>query len=148
MDIGFYHCTRAAPVAVLPKLAVKALRAGHRVLVHIGDPAQADAVDDVLWTFDQDSFLPHGIAGTEHDSEQPLLIADSFEGANAADLAIAMAGRLPGEEAGFRRVLFLFDGNDEDVVTAARQHWKALSDRDGVAIAYWAQGERGWEKRA
>ncbi|MEO0501435.1 MAG: DNA polymerase III subunit chi [Pseudomonadota bacterium] len=145
MQVGFYHCTRNAPLAVVPRLAAKAVAAGHRILVHAG-PA-ADDVDEALWAFDPGSFLPHGRAGGDDDANQPILIADGFDGANAADLAIAMAGRLPGADAGFARVLYLFDGGDDDAVAAARRHWKALSARDDVEAVYWAEGERGWEKR-
>ena len=148
MDVGFYHCTRAAPLTVLPKLAMKALEAGHRVLVNAPDPAQAEAVDEHLWTFDPGSFLPHCRAGGEYDADQPLLIADSFDAANGADLAIAMGARLPGSDAQFSRVLYLFDGGDEEAVATARRHWKALSARDNVLATYWAQEERGWQKRA
>ncbi len=147
MNVAFYHCTAATPEAVLPKLALKAVEAGHRVLVHAAEKAQAEAMDETLWTYDPDSFLPHGIAGGGQDADQPLLIADSFEPVNGADLAIAMSGRLPGGDSGFARVLYLFDGNDESALQAARQHWKALAEREGVETAYWAQGERGWEKR-
>ncbi|MGB3721689.1 MAG: DNA polymerase III subunit chi [Pacificimonas sp.] len=147
MNVGFYHCTRAAPEAVLPKLAIKAVEAGHRVLVHSTDQAQAEAVDELLWTYDQNSFLPHGCAGGESDAEQPLLISAEFDPVNHADLAIAMSGRLPNGDSAFARVLYLFDGNDQDAVRSARQHWKALAERDGVDATYWAQGERGWEKR-
>ncbi|EMD84368.1 DNA polymerase III chi subunit [Pacificimonas flava] len=147
VEVGFYHCTRAAPLAVLPRLVQKAAEAGFRVLIQSDDPAVRDAVDGALWTFEADSFLPHGLAGGEHDAEQPVLIAEGFDPANGARIALAIGGGLPPADAGFERILYLFDGNDNDALSRARRHWKALSARDGVTPVYWQQAERGWQKR-
>lgn len=147
MKVDFYHCTRTKPADVVPALAEKALAAGHRILVHEPDASARDALDERLWTYDPDSFLPHGTAGGPHDAEQPLLIADSFGVRNGADVLIAMGRTLPGDGAGFARILYLFDGGDEEELGAARAHWRALSAREGAEAAYWAQGERGWAKR-
>ncbi len=48
--------------------------------------------------------------------------------------------------AAFARVLYLFDGSDEDALAAARAHWRALKGREGVEPVYWTQGEKGWQK--
>ncbi|MGB7404225.1 MAG: DNA polymerase III subunit chi [Pacificimonas sp.] len=147
MDVGFYHCTRAEPLAVLPRLAAKAHQAGQRVLVHAVDDRLAEEVDERLWTYDQASFLPHGRAGDEHDTEQPILLSNNFARPNKAAVLMSMSGQLPPDDAGFDRVLYLFDGNDDDAVARARHHWKALTARDGMTLTYWAQDERGWKKR-
>ena len=151
MDIGFYHCTRSTPEAVVPKLAEKALAAGERVLVRTADREQAERIDEALWTYDAGSFLPHGRAGGDHDADQPLLIAEDFgaeEGtANGATIVMVVGGGLPPAGSVFQRVLFLFDGNDEEALGLARRHWKALAEREDTVSVYWAQGERGWEKR-
>ena len=147
MEVGFYHCTRGAPLAVLPRLAEKAVEAGYRLIVNTGSAAASEEVDEALWTYDAASFLPHGLSGGEHDAEQPILISGSFDAANGARLAVALAGAIPAADAGFERVLYLFDGNEGEAVERARRHWRALANREDVGAVYWQQCERGWEKR-
>lgn len=141
-EIGFYHCTRSKPFDVVPVLAHKAIEAGHKVAVHADDAALA-VLDDLLWTFDAGSFLPHG---RDNPAMQPVLLTNAFEPANGGDLLIAAGGKLPGDPAVFARVLYVFDGNDEAAVTTARAHWRALAGLDGVTPVYWTQGERGWQR--
>ena len=148
MDVAFYRCTREGPVAVLGKLAEKIAATGHRAIVQADDAALREDIDRQLWTADAASFIPHGQAGGDHDADQPILIAPDFSDANGARIAVAMSSRLPGLDAGYERILYIFDAGDEDSLNAARKHWKALSGREDVTPVYWKQVERGWEKQA
>jgi DNA polymerase-3 subunit chi len=146
VQIGFYHCTSRRPRDVLPALVTKALEAGHRVAIHSSDGAELDSLDSWLWTFDPASFLPHG---RDNEADQPVLLTPHFEPANKADVLIAVGGQLPGHPEAFARVLYLFDGTNEDDVATARAHWRALSAREDTTPVYWTQGERGgWSKKA
>ncbi|MEE4350778.1 MAG: DNA polymerase III subunit chi [Pacificimonas sp.] len=149
MEIGFYRCVRSTPSEVLPQLAQKALDAGFRISVKARDAEAVERLDEILWTFRADSFLPHAPADGNllHDEIQPCLIADKFLITNAATLAISMSAGLPPENYGYERALLLFDGNDSEELAAARQHWKALEGREGLTRTYWMQGERGWEEQ-
>lgn len=140
MHAAFYHATGASADALVPPLAARALAAGHRVLVRCSDRARLEALDRALWTFEPASFLPHGLAGGEHDARQPCLLAyDEAPPANGADLLILMEPPLPAD--GFVRVLLVFD---EATLAPARAAWKAWA---GPAT-YWRQGAQGWEKAA
>ncbi len=56
------------------RVAEKAWRLGHRVYLHTEDRRQARRLDDLLWTFKQNSFLPHAIDGESPDPEPAVLI--------------------------------------------------------------------------
>ncbi len=43
------------------KLCEKAFMQGHQVYIHVDSAAQAQQLDDLLWTFRDGSFLPHEI---------------------------------------------------------------------------------------
>jgi DNA polymerase-3 subunit chi len=140
VDVAFYHATRATADAVVPPLVAKALDAGHRVVVSAANRDRLVALDALLWTFDPASFVPHALDGGEHDDRQPCLLSDRIDApANGARVALLLDPPLP--EAGFDRVLLLFD---ETSVDAARAAWKAWAG----AATYWKQGARGWEKAA
>lgn len=145
-QVGFYHCTRSKPFDVVPVLAAKALEAGHKIIVHSSDGMQLEALDRHLWTYDAASFLPHG---RDDGAHQPILLSCAFEPVNGADIFIAVGGKLPGDASAFARLLYLFDGSDEEEVAAARAHWRALKDREDVKPVYWTQGDKGgWQKAA
>ncbi len=145
-EVGFYHLTRQPLNDVLPRLLEKAHAAGHRILIHCADDAQAKALDQHLWTYEDGSFLPHGV---DEPAQQPILIATSAgDRGNSADL-LAAIDMLDLDRVGdFTRVLYLFEESDGERLSAARKNWTALKDREGVTRTYWQQDERGrWAKK-
>ena len=148
-DIGFYHCTRAPAAEVAVRLAAKAHGSGQRLLV-VGEADALAALDRALWVAEPESFLPHGLAGGEHDAEQPILLATEAAAvpANGARLMMLLESGLPPTFDAYERLLCLFnDGSPAH--GRARADWKALSGRDGLVLSYWQQTPRGgWEKQA
>jgi len=129
------------------RLAEKALGQGKRLLI-VGDRARLEELDRLLWTQADHSFLPHALAGGPHDSEQPILLAETPEPANGAPLLLSLEAGIPADLSAFERVLNLFEDGTA-AHSRARADWKALADRDGVVRSYWQQTERGgWEKKA
>src|SRR5690606_21901918 len=66
---------REEPLRLVCELARKAHDAGHYTLVLARDREQAEALDDLLWAFDESAYVPHQIAGDEEDELAPVLIA-------------------------------------------------------------------------
>ena len=66
---------REEPLLLVCELARKATDAGQHTLVLVRDAAQAEALDDLLWSFDPDAYVPHQIAGDQEDELTPVLIA-------------------------------------------------------------------------
>lgn len=145
-DVGFYQLASKPLAAVLPKLLEKAVAAGHSVVVRSGDAAQLAELDAALWSYEPGSFLPHAIDG-DTAAAQPILLTANADAANGADLSAVVDGRLPGDLAAYKRVLYLFDGGDEEALALARRHWKALKAMDTVTPVYWQEGPGGrWQK--
>lgn len=64
------------PLQLVCELARKAYRSGQPTLILARDPAQAEELDDLLWSFDPDDYLPHQIAGQDEDEDEtPIVIA-------------------------------------------------------------------------
>ncbi|WP_419815119.1 DNA polymerase III subunit chi [Glacieibacterium sp.] len=145
-EVGFYQLASKPLDAVLPRLLEKAVAAGLKTVVRSTDAALLARLDGALWSYDPASFLPHAIDGDDA-AAQPILLTSGEAAANDADLLAVVDGTLPGDLEPYKRVLYLFDGGDEDALALARRHWKALSHRDGVSPVYWKEGEGGrWEK--
>lgn len=146
MQVDFYHLTRQPLDRVLPRIAERVLEGGGRLLVVAGEEAARARLDELLWSYSPESFLPHGQAGGEDDSRQPVLISGGVDAANGAR-NVALADGIWREEAlGFDRAFHFFD---EDRIAEARAAWKALADREGVERRYWKQNDAGkWEQAA
>ena len=131
---------------MLPLLLEKSLERGWRAVVETSSRERATALDAMLWSFRDDSFLPHGIAGDATDPDQPVLITTDEGNANAAQVRFFVDRAVPQTGEGYQRIVYLFSGHDPDAVGEAREAWKAL--REGNDLTYWQQDETGrWVKR-
>lgn len=145
----FYHLTRRPMEATLPMLLEKARGAGWRIAVRGVDPERMDWLDQKLWLGPEEGFLPHGLAGGDHDARQPILLTTSPDAANTPNCVMTIDGAEIGAEEvqALGRVCVLFDGNDEDALQRARGQWKALTDA-GCSAQYWSEESGKWEKKA
>jgi DNA polymerase-3 subunit chi len=104
--VDFYVLPEAAgnrlPFAC--RLTEKAFRRGHRVYLHLDNPAQAQRVDDLLWTFRQSGFLPHERLEADGDCQAPILIGYRPEPPAHCDLLINLSRSVPPFCARFQRV--------------------------------------------
>ena len=131
---------------MLPLLLEKSLERGWRAVVETSSRERATALDAMLWSFRDDSFLPHGIAGDATDPDQPVLITTDEGNANSAQVRFFVDRAVPQTGEGYQRIVYLFSGHDPDAVGEAREAWKAL--REGNDLTYWQQDETGrWVKR-
>jgi len=146
-EIWFYQLNRQTLETALPALIEKALAAGKRAVVMLGSEERVEALDNLLWTYDERSFLPHGSARDGFAAAQPVWLTESDENPNAAQILVLADGAHSARVAEFERCLELFDGNDPAAVAAARRRWKDYSAA-GHEVAYWQQDERGkWERK-
>lgn len=74
------------PLRLVCELARKAYEANQWTLILARDEAQAEALDDLLWAFDEDAYIPHQIAGTDDEDELTpvLIVTPSFDAPSRA----------------------------------------------------------------
>ena len=66
---------RDDPLLLVCELVKKAFAAEQPTLILARTPEQADALDEKLWEFDDESFIPHQIAGDDDDAITAVVIA-------------------------------------------------------------------------
>ncbi len=144
-EILFYHLEQRSLEQVLPLLLEKTLARGWRAVVEVGSMERAKALDEVLWTFRDESFLPHGLGGSQDDGLQPVVLSTGTDNPNNADVRFFVDRALPRTEFDYKRLVYMFSGHDPDAVTEARTAWQALSlEHDAT---YWQQEANGrWVK--
>ncbi len=153
-ELWFYHLERAPLDAVLPTLLQRTLERGWRAVVRVGSAERAQALDGHLWTYQDDSFLPHGLAHQPQADDQPILLTTETDRPNKAEALFLVDGapfpELEAEERleGLSRCILLFNGQDAQAVQEARALWKRAKDT-GLDLSYWQQAPNGgWQKRA
>jgi len=146
-DIGFYHLTGTPLERALPKLLEKVLESGKRAVVMAGSEERVEALTAMLWTYRQDSFLPHGSARDANPEAQPVWLTAREENPNGASILVLCDGAGSGGIAGFERCLEIFDGRDEAALAEARRRWKSYREA-GHDVVYHQQTETGgWEQK-
>ncbi len=152
-EIWFYHLERTPLDRVLPDLLTKTLDRGWRAIVRAGSAERVQALDSHLWTYQDESFLPHGTAAQGQAAHQPVLLTTGEENPNGAQALFLVDGAdFPELETGafeaFERCILLFDGTDQEALASARAAWKQAKDHD-LETSYWQQTPQGrWEKKA
>ncbi|ABS64940.1 DNA polymerase III chi subunit HolC [Parvibaculum lavamentivorans DS-1] len=147
-EVLFYHLQNAPLEQVLPQLLERSLERGWRAIVRAGGPERLDALNNVLWTYSDDSFLPHGTLDDGPAALEPVFLTVDDENPNNANVLFLVDGAAPGNIGPYERCVLMFDGRDEAALAAAREHWKTLK-AEGHDATYWQQSPEGrWEKKA
>lgn len=145
-EILFYHLTSRTLEEVLPDLLQRSLDRGWRCAVQAGQE-RLKPLDDLLWTFAEDSFLPHGVEADD-GADQPVVLLDHAGNPNRASVRFLLDGAaLPEDAEDYERVVVLFDGRDEAAVALSRERWREVKAKS-LPASYWQQDEAGrWRAR-
>ncbi len=144
-EVLFYHLQRRSLESVLPGLLEKTLERGWRAVVQAGSAERVAALDAHLWTYSDESFLPHG---ADDRSDHPIVLTDGDGNPNGAKVRFLVDGAVLGGIDSYDRVIVIVDGSDSAALDIARAAWRGL-EGGGHATTYWQQSDGGrWEKKA
>jgi len=148
-EILFYHLQSRPLEQVLPTLLDRSLARGWRAVVEMSSSERLAALDDHLWTYADESFLPHVTAADPDAANNPIVLTTKPENPNRAQVRFCVEGvRIPDALQDYERIVLMFDGDDPDALAAAREDWRKLKAL-GESATYWQQDETGrWEKKA
>jgi DNA polymerase III subunit chi len=146
-EIRFYHLERRCLDEALPSLLEQALAEGARVVVEAPSSELIEALDERLWTYSDDSFLPHGLARDGEPEAQPIYLTAAAENPNRANWRILVGGAsalpvLKDVTIAPARLILLFDGADPEARAAARTQWTEIKAA-GFAPTYWREDDTG-----
>ena len=111
------------------KLAEKAWRLDNTVYIHMRSRADAEHLDELMWTFRDGSFVPHGLAGRNDGTEiSPIMIGSDDHGVDARDLLINLHDEIPPFAEGFPRVAELVT-SDETCRNLSRKRYATYRDQ-------------------
>ena len=148
--VDFYHLQQKTLDEVLPKLLQKDYSTGKRIKVKIGTEERVEFINSLLWTYNDESFLPHGSKKDGFANQQPIWLSADIENPNTALFLFLVDGAEENAETltQYERVFNIFDGNSAEAVQQARRLWKEYKN-SGCEVYYWQQDNAGkWIQKA
>lgn len=114
------------------RLIDQVYRRGHQIYVHTLDESQALMLDEKLWIFREDAFIPHALQGA--DLDVPVRIGFDQEPLEHQDVLVNLSGQVPGFFSRFDRVAEVVPV-DENRRQAARENYSFYKQR-GYSLDY------------
>jgi len=146
MDYWFYHLEASTVQGVLPGLLEKTVQKGWRALIKM-PPEQVQEMDDYLWTYKDDSFLPHGRDDEPQTEQQPITLTGVANDAEGYQAVFLLGGAEIENMDSVKRCMVMINGRSQDDIQRERKRWKALKETD-ADLSYYQQNDRGaWEKK-
>lgn len=110
------------------RIAEKAFALGHRVHIHMPSAESARAMDELLWTYRDGSFVPHEVESDATDGDCPVVIGFQAEPSGDCDVLINLAPEVPLFFSRFERVAEILDENPE-TRGQGRERYRFYRDR-------------------
>src|SRR5438046_10026454 len=140
-EMLFYRLQNMSIESVLPSLLEESLGRGWRVVVQSTSPERTEALDAHLWTYSDDSFLPHATWRAGDAQDQPIILSIEEGNPNRANVRFLIDNvALPADCDSYERLVLVFNGDDADALTSARGAWADCKSR-GVWETWWRADE-------
>lgn len=129
-QVEFYSVAEETqvPYKHLCEVIKRAYRKGQKVFVHTDNRKQAEKIDEILWTHDTKSFLPHQLADEDPDTRPPIEIGFGQDPSIPPDVLINLAHEVPLFFSRFNWV-FEYAYGDEDKKQQARERFRFYRQR-------------------
>lgn len=131
MRVDFYLLTNTEPEArllIACRLIEKAYRRDHRVFICCNTQEDAERLDELLWTFKADSFIPHNLQGEGPEPPPPVQIGHGPEPRGFDDLLINLSDVIPPFATRFQRIIEIVDVTDA-AKEIGRTHYRTYRDK-------------------
>lgn len=124
--VDFYLLNKSdteATLLVACRLLEKAYQRGHRVFVFCDTQKTAEDLDECLWTFKEDSFIPHHLQGEGPTPPPPIQIGYQTAPQGFNDVLLNLSVTIPPFFSQFRRVMEIV-ASDEAAKAISRDHYR------------------------
>lgn len=110
------------------RLIEKAYRQGNDIYVHVENAKQAEQLDRLLWSFREDSFVPHELVNLQTQANCPVLIGHNGSPPRLMSLLVNLSTSQPMFFSQFERVAELIN-NDETIKVSGRERYRFYQQR-------------------
>ncbi len=128
MEINFYQCDEQISRSIAP-LMLKVIEEKKKVLILVSNQAQIKEIDDVLWSYGKNKFIPHV---TVYDKDfdfkrQPIVISDKEENVNNAEYLVLIKDVSENFLSNFSRIFYFYDQLNIDETKVLMQKYKKIA---------------------
>ncbi len=124
MKVDFYILSAdVAEQHFICRLLEKAYLQGRTVFVLCADQTMAETLDELLWTFREDSFVPHNLQGEGPTAPPPIQFGFAAAPVGFNDILLNLTATVPPYFKRFQRIIEMV-ANAEDAKTLSRQHYQ------------------------
>lgn len=106
------------------RLLEKAYLRGHKVFVFCENKQDAELLDELLWTYKDDSFIPHHLQGEGPEPPPAIQIGFAAEPRGFDDILLNLSSNIPSFVSRFRRIMEIVPANDT-AKEVSREHYRA-----------------------
>lgn len=124
----------SARLSFLARLIEKATKLGHTIYIHTNNSQQATEIDDYLWTYKIESFLPHELNSSK-DISAPITIGFTDDCGSHDDLLINLASELPSFYKKFQRIAEIVI-QDDIILKELRNHYRQIKSEGTEALIH------------
>ena len=110
------------------RITEKAWKSGNRVMIQAGSEEEARHLDNLLWTFRDQSFIPHSLLPDAELETTPVVIGWGTDARGENDVLINLGKNIPEFFSSFRRVIEVVD-SDPGTRETSREHFRYYRDR-------------------
>ena len=121
--------SREGALRIACRVVEKAWQAGHRVFVATASAEATRQVDELLWTFRPDSFIPHGCYPNAHGQDVPVLLGHAGQPDNGAGVLVNLTPSVPEFHVNFERIAEFVSG-DEESRQRGRERYRYYRERE------------------
>ena len=141
----FYNSTQRNVVADISWLIEKLFKEKNRILVFCKDLETIEVIDNFLWAYKEDGFIPHSMATKETSIIYPILITTDIHEEYEHNVLLALNGVLIKEKdwRKFSKAYYFFDDQENNEKENAREMWKSFSALN-IVCKYWIHKANMW----
>ena len=141
----FYNSAQRNVMVDISLLIEKLFKERKRILVRCKDQETVEVVNDFLWLYKEEAFIPHSIDKKDQTMYYPILITTDIEEEYKHDVLLALSGVLVEEKdwKKFTNAYYFFDDQEYNEKENARLMWKSFSALN-VVCKYWINKANRW----
>lgn len=144
MEINIYHIIEDNLVTSVIKLLNKVYSSGCRCLFFSPLKERIDVINNSLWTFSTNAFIPHGTKSMGFKELQPIYLTDEYENPNNATVLLMMdTFDYTKFNHNFEKIMLVFA--DINKVDEAYKIYQDLKNENKI-VNYWKQMTKSWKK--
>ena len=144
-SVNFYHLNKTDTYFALCKLVNQAFAQERKVLVRTSSQEVTEEINEILWSYDLTSFLPHSKAGDQNNEASPIHISNESDNPNNASYLFVVNNSnfsIP-EICQFQRTFIIFNNQDKEFMDIARKLWVDTAGSN-LGRRYWVEEDTGW----